>query len=198
MMRNIFLVVAAALMLPTITGAHDKDSQAPPVLASLFGGPFELTDHNGLTRTDKDFLGAFMLIGFGYADCPSVCPNNLQNMALALDELDDRAELIQPVFVSIDPARDSPEIMKDFVANFHPRLIGLTGTEAQIRAAAKAYRVHRRKVVVEGEDAADYLVDHSSLTLLIGPGGKFATMFPNDTPPEKMAAVLAKYLEIES
>lgn len=188
------------LLWITAAVAHDGKTHTapaaatPPAFETLFGGSFELVDHDGRTRLDKDFLGAFMLISFGYTDCPSICPNNLQNLGITLDELGDKSDRIQPVFVSIDPARDRPQVLKDYVTQFHPRLIGLTGTEAQIRAAAKAYRVHRRKVLIEGDTAEDYLVDHSSLTMLIGPDGKFITMFPNDTPPERMAEILEKHL----
>lgn len=202
MIRGWICSLAAGLLWVTAAAAHDGKAHTapenaaatPPAFESLFGGAFELVDHNGQTRTDKDFRGAFMLISFGYTDCPSICPNNLQSLGVTLDELGDKSEMIQPVFVSIDPARDQPEVLKDYVSQFHPRLIGLTGSEAQIRVAAKAYRVHRRKVLVEGDAPEDYLVDHSTLTMLIGPDGKFLTMFPNDTLPERMAPLLEKYL----
>lgn len=181
-------VFAFALVLAGGAAARD--------LPSLFGGPFTLTDQDGHPRTDADFRGKFLLIFFGYTTCPDICPTDLTDIARALDRLPPKlAARVQPVFVTIDPARDTPALLKDYVANFSPRLIGLTGTEEQVRAAAKAYRVHRSKVVPEGAASADgYLMSHSTLTYLMGPDGRFVTLFPHDTPPEKMAATLSRYL----
>ena len=108
--------------------------------------------------------------------------------------LDDAAENIVPIFVSIDPGRDRPAILQDYVSHFGERFVGLTGSEAQIRVVAKAYRVHRRKVVEADADARDYLVDHASITYLIGPDGKFRTLFPHDTAGKLMAERIAQYL----
>lgn len=169
-------------------------SPAPPPLANLFSGGFELTDHNGKPRSSKEFHGRFMLVFFGYTYCPTICPTNLQHMAQALTELGDKAKDIQPIFITIDPARDTPDVLKDYVANFGTRFLGLTGNEAQIRRVTKSYRVHRRKVIQDKSDPKEYLVDHSSLTLLIGPDGKFRTLFPHDTTGPVMAKRMEKYL----
>ena len=166
----------------------------PPALEKLFSGGFNLVDHNGTPRSDRDFRGRFMLVFFGYTYCPTICPTNLQHMALALQALGKRAEKVQPLFITIDPARDTQAEIKAYMANFGERFLGLTGSEDQIRAAAKAYRVHRRKVIPDKSAPEDYLVDHSSLTLLIGPDGKFRTVFPHDTTGEVMAKRMAKYL----
>ena len=182
------LLVAAAFVLP----ASAADKPAPFPVA--FGGPFMLTDHTGMARTQADFHGRHMLVYFGYTYCPDICPTTLQSMIAALDELGPLAERVQPVFVTVDPGRDTPEVLADYVAAFHPRLIGLTGSESEIRAAARVYRVHRRKVVTADGDAEDYLVDHGSLTYLMGPDGGFVTLFPFQTGPERMAEVLRKYL----
>ena len=116
-------------------------------------------------------------------------------MAAALDRLGAAGEPVQPLFISVDPARDRPAELAAYVARFHPRLIGLTGTEPAVAAAARAYRVHRRKVVLADQTAADdYLVDHSSLTFLIGPDGDWLTLFPHRTDPEFMAAAIRRYL----
>ena len=167
---------------------------APPPLANLFSGGFELTDHNGTPRSSKEFRGRFMLVFFGYTYCPTICPTNLQHMAQALEQLGDEAAKIQPIFITIDPARDTPGVLKDYVANFGDRFLGLTGSPAQIRRVAKSYRVHRRKVIPDKAAPADYLVDHSSLTLLIGPDGKFRTLFPHDTTGPVLAKRMEKYL----
>ena len=167
---------------------------APPPLANLFSGGFELTDHNGRARSSNDYSGRFMLIFFGYTYCPTICPTNLQHMAQALEQLGDKANTVQPIFITIDPARDTPSVLKEYVMNFGTRIVGLTGSEDQIRHVAKSYRVHRRKVIPDKSAPQDYLVDHSSLTLLIGPDGKFRTLFPHDTTAPVMAKRLKKYL----
>ena len=169
-------------------------SAVPPPLADLFSGGFDLIDHNGKSRSSEDFRGRFMLIFFGYTDCPTICPTNLQQMAQALAQLGDKAKIIQPIFITIDPARDTPGVLKDYMAKFGTKFLGLTGTETQIRSVAKSYRVHRRKVIPDKSAPKDYLVDHSSLTLLIGPDGKFRTLFPHDTTGLVMAKRMEKYL----
>lgn len=135
-----------------------------------------------------------MLVFFGYTYCPTICPTNLQHMAQALAQLGGKAKNIQPIFITIDPARDTPSVLKDYMANFGSNFLGLTGTVTQIRRVAKSYRVHRRKVVPDKSAPQDYLVDHSSLTLLIGPDGKFRTLFPHDTAGPVMAKIMEKYL----
>ncbi len=183
-------VLAAALTAAAIAPAE----AVAPELPIRFGGPFELVDHTGAARTDKDFRGRHLLIAFGYTSCPDVCPTTLQTIADALDAIGPLAEAVQPAFVSVDPDRDRSDDLADYVAAFHPRLVGLTGSEAQVRAAAKAYRVHRTKVVAPGTAPDDYLVNHSSLIYLMGPDGKFVTLFTLRTDSESMAATLRKYL----
>jgi len=167
----------------------------PPPLASLFGGPFSLTDQDGNKRTDKDFLGKFMLIYFGYTFCPNICPVNLQNSAEAVEQLGEKGKKIVRLFVSIDPERDSVAVVKKYVAGFGDGLIGLTGTEAQISAVAKSYRIRRRKVIADDmpEDQG-YLVDHTSFTFLMGPDGKFRTLFPHNTQVPQLVRAINTYL----
>jgi protein SCO1 len=181
-------------VLAVAVGSGTAAPAAPPALESLFSGGFELTDHNGKPRSSQEFRGQFMLIFFGYTYCPTICPTNLQQMAQALAQLGDKARKIVPIFITIDPKRDTPELLKDYMANFGPKFLGLTGTDAQIHAVTKAYRVHRRKVIPDASAPEDYLVDHSSLTLLLGPDGKFRTLFPHDTTGPVMAQRMAKYL----
>jgi len=147
---------------------------------ALIGGPFELTDHNGKRVTDKDFLGKYLLIFFGFTYCPDVCPSELQVMSAALDQLGPEADNIQPIFISIDPARDTPELMKEYVANFHPRLVGLTGSEDDIAKVAAVYRVYYAKPKGKENDP-DYLMDHSSILYFMGPDGKFLKHFTYGT-----------------
>ncbi len=156
------------------------------------GGPFELVDHNGRTVTDADFRGQFLLIYFGYTYCPDFCPSELQNMAVALDRLDQFAAKVTPVFISVDPERDTVDAIKDYVPHFHDRMIGLTGSAEQIAAAAKQYSVFYAKA--EDPGSTEYLMDHSTFVYLTGPDGKVVTVFRYNTPPEDMAAVIRHYL----
>src|SRR5687767_4818513 len=157
---------------------------------ALVVGPFTLTDQTGRKVTDKDFLGKYMLVFFGYTYCPDLCPTELQVMSAALDSLGAKADAIQPVFISFDPERDTPEVLKQYVSNFHPRLIGLTGTPEQVAVAAKAYRVYYSKVA-NGSAPDTYLMDHSTITYLMDPQGKFLKHFSYSTD----SATLAKALE---
>jgi protein SCO1/2 len=156
---------------------------------ALVGGPFSLTDQDGRKVSEKDFLGRHMLIFFGYTYCPDICPTELQVMMAALDAMGPAGEKIQSVFISIDPERDTPEVLKVYVGNFGPRLIGLTGTVGEIAAVAKAYRVYYAKA---GDQASpdSYLMDHSSIIYLMGPDGRFVKHFPYTTDVAKLTAEL--------
>ncbi len=176
------------------TGANVESAGKP-----LVGGPFTLVDQTGKTVTDKDFHGKYMLIYFGFTFCPDVCPTELQAIAGALGQLGDKAAKVQPIFVSVDPDRDTPAVLAKYVKQFDPRLIGLTGSPEQIAAVAKAYRVFYEKVKEkpgEGSGAAedDYTVDHSSVVYLMGPNGEFLTFFAPGVTPEQMAQKIGSYL----
>jgi protein SCO1/2 len=158
---------------------------------ALVGGPFTLTDHTGKRVTDNDFRGRYMLVYFGYTWCPDVCPTELQVISAALDRLGDEARRIRPIFVTVDPERDTVAQMADYVANFHASLVGLTGSPEEIAGVAKAYRVYYAKAKSEGSET-DYTVDHGSLIYLMDPQGKFVTHFTYGTDPEKLAQGLAK------
>ena len=189
MNRRAFLAVLAACSAPAL-------AQAPDPLAGRFGGPFSLTAHDGRTLADTDFRGRFMLVYFGYTHCPDLCPEDLSVTSAALNLLGDDAARIQPLFITVDPGRDTQAVLAAYVESFHPSLIGLTGSEAEIAAAAKAYRVHRRKVApnAAAKDQAGYLVDHSSLAYLMGPDGAFRTLIPHGADAARLAAILRKYL----
>lgn len=159
-----------------------------------FGGPFQLVDHNGKPRSDKDFRGRFLLVFFGYTNCISICPIDLDLMSRALNDLGAAADKVQPLFISVDPKRDTPAIVKAFIAEFHPRLVGLTGSSKQIAAVVRAYKVHRAKLVEEAAQEGDYLVSHSGNMYLMGPDGKFVTLLPHGSSPEFIARTLANYL----
>ena len=186
------LLLGAGLGFP---GLRASEPSPPPALTDLFGGPFQLVDDTGQPKTNRDFLGKFMLLYFGYVNCPAICPARLQEMALALEALGTDAEKITPVFITLDPQRDTSARIKAFLASFGPQFIGLTGTEAQIKTAAKAYKIIRRKVAPPDLDSpGDYLVFHSTLVFLIGPDGKILTLFPINVRGEEMAARLRIYL----
>lgn len=159
---------------------------------ALIGGPFTLTNQDGKQVTEKDFRGKFMLVYFGYTYCPDVCPAELQVMSAALDALGDKASRVTPVFISIDPARDTVEEMKTYVGNFHPRLVGLTGSEQEVAVAAKAYRVYYAKA--KGEATTEYLMDHASIVYLMSPEGEYLAHFTYGTGVDKMAKGIAKFL----
>ncbi len=181
--------LAAYLILgldePTTSGAPRVSGRA------LIGGPFELVDHTGKTRKEAEFRGRYMLVFFGYTRCPDFCPTGLQAMAETLDALGKDAQKIQPIFITIDPDRDTPKVLKDYVPNFHARLIGLSGSDAQIAKAAKAYKVYYARAGKPGDK--DYSMDHSTFTYLMGPKGRYLTHFSHGTPPKTVAARIRKY-----
>jgi protein SCO1/2 len=160
---------------------------------ALVGGPFTLTDQTGKQVTDKDFRGRYMLVFFGFTFCPDVCPTALQVMAAALDKLGPKADKITPVFITVDPERDTPEQIAMYVKSFHPRLVGLTGTPEQIDAAAKAYRVYYKRVP-DPKSSAGYTMDHSAIMYVMGPDGAFVTHFTYAVSPDTLAQRLGQLL----
>jgi len=155
------------------------------------GGPFTLTDTEGREVTDKTYAGKFMLVYFGYTFCPDVCPTELQAIASALDLLGADAAKVTPLFVTVDPSRDTVTTLAEYVKLFDTRLVGLTGTEAQIAAIARAYRVYYAKA--DAKDRSSYLMDHSSFIYLMGPDGGFRALFRQGMAPKELAdAIRAK------
>jgi cytochrome oxidase Cu insertion factor (SCO1/SenC/PrrC family) len=163
---------------------------ASPVGASI-GGPFTLTDQNGTERHAEDFRGKLMLIYFGYTYCPDVCPTELQTMSEALDRLGAKGDAVQPIFITVDPARDTPEQLKSYAENFHPRLLALTGSAEQIAQVARAYKVFYQPVK-QGD--GEYLMDHSSIVYLMDRDGHYLAHFGGNLNAEQMAAAIAKHL----
>ena len=158
------------------------------------GGPFTLTDHNGKVVTEQDFRGKFMLVVFGYSFCPDVCPTQLSTISEVIDALGVEGARVTPIFITVDPERDTPESLKEYVTYFHPSLVALTGTTEQIKAVAKAYRVYYAKANENKDDPEDYLMDHSAITYLMGPDGKFIIHFSYGTDSETMAKRIRGYL----
>jgi len=194
--RRQALIAAAILSLALVIGGAAllfRPGGGPISMGeALIGGPFSLTDHNGRRVTEKDFLGKYMLVFFGYTYCPDLCPTELQVMSEAVEKLGPKGEAIQPIFISFDPERDTPASLKTYVENFSPRLIGLTGTEDEIANAAKAYRVYYRKV--DNSGASDYLMDHSTIVYLMGPDGKFIKHFTYSTDTNAFSEALASVI----
>ena len=156
------------------------------------GGPFALTDHTGRAVSDEDYRGRLMLIFFGYTFCPDVCPTELGEVALALDELGRDAKEVVPLLITIDPERDTAQTLAEYVPLFHETMVGLTGETAEIERVAKAYRVFYRKV--EDPEYTYYLMDHTSFVYLMGRDGEFLSMFAYGTEPEEMAKAIRRHL----
>lgn len=191
---GVLIAIAAGLWLSELmVGGSGGPGAVSSSGKAQVGGPFTLVNDAGETVTDETFRGRYMLIYFGFTFCPDVCPTELGIMSAALDQLGEKAEKVQPLFVTIDPERDTPEVMARYVTLFHPRLRGLTGTPEQIASIAKAYHVFYRKA--EDESSTDYTMDHSSIVFLMGPDGEYLKLFPPQTPPDKMAETIASYIE---
>ena len=201
------VVVAAAVAAWVLTPAGGEESSQTGGQAAI-GGPFELVDTQGETVTEQDFRGRYMLVYFGFTYCPDVCPSSLMDMSRALDRLaenaPEKAQAVAPVFITVDPERDDPAAMAAYVDNFHPRLIGLTGSPEQVNAAADAFRVYYEKVspqeyfgseaAAEGTEA-DYLMAHSSYMLLMGPEGGYITNFKYAATATEIAEGLAEHVQ---
>lgn len=191
--RAVYAVIGmlVAVMLLATGGYLFVSGQQPAGLA--VGGPFSLIDGDGKPVTDQTWHGKYMLVYFGYTYCPDVCPTTLTNVASALDQLGPKANDLQPLFITVDPKRDTPAVVKQYAAAFSPRLIGLTGSPAQIAAAAKEYRVYYAEHRT-GPGPDDYSMDHSSVLYLMGPDGKFIAPLRADEDGKQMAATLTKLM----
>ena len=185
------LIVAGVWTWNPVQSAEQKPRPFSFMPVGGIGGAFTLIDHNGKTVTDANFRGRYMLVFFGYTFCPDVCPTALQTIAKVMDLLGAKADKVQPVFISVDPERDTPKVLKSFMENFHPRMVGLTGSPEQVAAAAKVYRVYFAKA----NDEDEYLMDHSANIYLMGPDGKFVTYFRHGGfTPDTLAAKVREYL----
>lgn len=165
-------------------------SPSVSVGTAAIGGPFSLTNHLGQRVTENDFAGRLLLVFFGFTHCPDVCPAGLQVMSAALDKLGAKADGVVPIFVTVDPARDTPEVMKSYVSAFHPQLVGLTGTEAEIQAMSKTYRVYAKRVDDPGSPDG-YTMDHSGFIYLMDKTGVYLTHFSHSASPDEIAARIA-------
>ncbi|MGX5773851.1 SCO family protein [Methylorubrum zatmanii] len=194
--------IAAALLLGlAVTGparAQEPPRRSAAELMDVLmwnrepvSGPFALVDQDGRPRTEADFHGKLLILTFGFTACPDVCPTDLMEIARALTLLGEAGEEVQPVFVTLDPARDTPALLAEFVPSFHPRLIGLTGSEAAIRRAAEAYKVFYRRV---GQENGGDTIEHSAFVYLIDREGGYLGFFPPGTSAERMLTIIRPHL----
>ncbi len=187
-----------AILILNRPGITIRSDQPAPEMAEAvpIGGPFSLVTHEGQPVTDADFRGKYMLIYFGYTYCPDVCPMELAKITRALDILEERSiplTRLQPLFITVDPERDTVEQMALYVSLFHPTLLGLTGTPEQVKQATDAYRVYSQK---SGDiESNAYLMDHASMVLLMGPEGQFVDFFSSRETAEDIAITLVDLLE---
>ena len=195
MARRLALALAALLAIAGIVlgaGAIVMLVHPPEAThgAALVGGPFALTDQNGQTVTDASLRGEPFLVFFGYTHCPDVCPTTLADMSQMLNALG-KTQKARVLFITVDPERDTPAVLKDYVSNFDPRITALTGTPEAIAAAEKAYRVYSKKVPTDG---GDYSMDHTSIVYLMDKDGAFVNAFNLQQAPDKAAAEFAAYM----
>jgi protein SCO1/2 len=185
-------IIGVALALAILPGPREQITRALPSTGkALVGGPFTLVDHTGKTVTDKDFRGRYMLVYFGFTNCPDVCPSGLQVIAAALEKAGAKADQVTPIFITVDPERDTPEQLASYVSSFHPRLVGLTGSQEQIAAALKAYRVYAKKVE-DPKSTAGFTYDHTSIIYLMDRNGDYLANFTHATSVDRIAERLAK------
>ena len=203
-LRNALFALGAAIVVLAAAGfsyvsimRHLTQEAATRNVTPAIGGPFTLTDQTGQKVSDSEFRGKLMLVSFGYTYCPDVCPTTLSTISEALDALGPNADGIQPIFVTIDPERDTPEVLADYVQHFYPGFVGLTGSADEIAGITKAYRVYYAKAIPHGAQthgAADYLMDHSTIVYLMDRDGRMLTTMSHTTAPQEMAEKIRQHL----
>jgi protein SCO1 len=186
----------AALLLAVLPAACSGTAPPPPLQGATMGGPFTLTDQQGRRVSDSDFAGRYRIVYFGFTFCPDVCPIDMQAIGAGLRRFEaadpGRAARVVPIFITVDPARDTPQVLRQFVGHFHPRMIGLTGSEAEIAQVARAYRIFYER----GEPGAGggYNVNHSRMAVLYGPEGQPIAQIPSDRGADEVASELDRWV----
>ena len=199
--RNLLLGALSLGCLAFTAGVAYVLIAFPDAVEAPIVGAFELTDDEGRQVTEAAYRGRYLLVYFGYTFCPDICPTELAKMTAALDRLaevdPDRAGKVTPLFISVDPERDTQAVLKDYGDHFHPRLVSLTGTPAQLKAAAAAYKVYFAKVFPDerARETGTYLMDHSSQIYLMGPDARYLTHFTAGASAEDIAAELGRRVE---
>lgn len=190
------LSLAAAMLLAACNPSAPAQQQEPPLSGARIGGPFSLTDQNGRTVTDRSFAGKYRIVYFGYTFCPDVCPVDVQTIGAGLKAFEARdaakGAKVLPIFITVDPERDTPAVVREFVGNFHPRMVGLTGSPEAIAATAKAYGIYfaRQKPGPGG----GYIMDHSRQAYLMDRDGKPLALLPVEQGAEKVADELQRWV----
>ena len=181
------MVIAVAIGLTVNTLFLNKNRDNPRITGvAAIGGPFELINHKGETVRDTDYRGSYLLVMFGFTNCPDVCPTELQLITEALGVLGPTAKKVQPLMITMDPARDTVEVLADYVSNFHPSIMALTGSVEQIKAVAGAYKAYFAKGEIDKDGG--YFMDHSPFIYLMGPNGQYLNHFAPNTSSEVIAA----------
>ncbi len=195
-MPSRFFLFLPALLALLLAACGTGKAEEPPLAGARIGGPFSLVDQNGRAVGDKDFLGKYRIVYFGFASCPDVCPTDLAQIGQALRLFEKshagRAARVQPIFISVDPERDTPARLKEYAAAFHPRIVALTGTPQQVADAAKAYAIYYAKMPA---DNGEYLMDHMRIIYLMDPDGKPIAMLPHDQDAKAIAAELQRWVK---
>lgn len=199
--NNVKMIVAAGLLAlmaacnPAPDGSSSVNAE-PPLAGAKIGGPFTLTNQDGERTSEEQFKGQYRIIYFGYSYCPDVCPVDLANIMLGLKQAEQEnpalAAKVQPLFISVDPERDTPAVLKQYVSAFHPRLIGLTGSPEEIAAVAKKYLIVYN--IRKDEQSSEYLVDHSRQAYLFGPEGEPLALLPFDGTPQQVADEIGRWV----
>ncbi len=190
------LSLAAAMLLAACNPSAPAQQQEPPLSGARIGGPFSLTDQNGRTVTDRSFAGKYRIVYFGYTFCPDVCPVDVQTIGAGLKAFEARdatkGAKVVPIFITVDPERDTPAVVREFVGNFHPRMVGLTGSPEAIAATAKAYGIYFAKQ--KPGPGGGYIMDHSRQAYLMDRDGKPLALLPVEQGAEKVADELQRWV----
>ena len=186
----------ALLLALLICACGSQRSETPPLQGATMGGPFTLTDQTGRRISDTAFAGKYRLVYFGFTFCPDVCPTDMATIGAGLRQFEtsdpDRAARVQPIFISVDPTRDTPPVLRQFVSSFHPRFIGLTGSEAEIARVARAYGIFYERAAPD--PGGGYNINHSRMAVLYGPEGQPIALIPHDQGPGGVATELGRWV----
>lgn len=195
LLRLLALTIAALLAGCSLPNGSNRNAEKPPLAGARIGGPFALIDQHGKTVRNSDFAGKYRIVYFGYSYCPDVCPIDVQNIALAMRALDKSdpglSARIVPIFVTVDPARDTPPVLKQFASAFYPRLVALTGTPGQIDAVKKSFAIFSQAEPKRPDGG--YIVNHSRLAYLFGPDGKPLALLPQEKSPDDIIAAIKRW-----
>jgi protein SCO1/2 len=185
-------ILAGAPQMALAHGDHDTPVTAP---SGVIGGSFSLTDQNGKKVTDADFRGKIMLVFFGYTHCPDICPVTVSTLSKTMGLLGDKADAVVPIFITLDPKRDTPAVLKDYLANFDKRMVGLTGSPKDIKKAADAYKVYFSVAEASKQKNGDYMVDHSTIIYMMGKDGSYLEHFSYDAKEQDIANAIKEALK---